>query len=140
MDMTEAGNERPYQELVRIVDDILDACDDDVPCIIKRLDELDEGTQAELFTSDLLNAYQVFYFMFRADPGDLVRERLELNPASFLREGLLLDETDLLEMYFGIRNGTALIAVSDGDKVVAAFSGTGAYAAGCEFLKNPEWQ
>lgn len=138
--MSEADPVRPYHELVALVDGILDACEDDVPCIVNRLAELDDGTLAELFTSDLLNAYQVFYFMFRADPGDLARERLELSSASFLREGLLLDETDLLEMYFGIRDGTALIAISDGDKVVAAFSGTGAYAAGCEFLRNPEWQ
>ena len=138
--MTEAGTQRLYRELVALVDKILDECDDEVPCIVKRLDGIDEPTRAELFVSDLLNAYQIFYFMFRLDPGDLVRERLELDPASSLRGGLLVEETDLLEMYFAIREGKPLIAISDGDKVVAAFSGNGAYEAGRQFLASPEWQ
>ena len=138
--MSDAAAGRPYQELVSIVDKILDACDDDVPCIVKRLDTLTEETRNEILVSDLLNAYQVFYFMFRTDPGELVRERLELNPASFLTGGLLLDETDLLEMYFGLKEGKPVVVISDGDKVFAAFTGNGAYEAGCDFLKNPEWQ
>jgi len=138
--MSEAGNERPYSELVRIVDKILDACDDEVPCIVKRLDGLDERTRDELLISDLLNAYQVFYFMFRLDPGILIRERLELEPASSLRGGLLLDETDLLEMYFGIKDAKAVIVISDGDKIIAAFSGNAAYQQGREYLDKPEWQ
>ena len=138
--MTGAGNERPYHELVRIVDTILDSCDDEVPCIVKRLDGLDDETRNELLISDLLNAYQVFYFMFRLDPGDLVRERLELEPASSLRGGLFLDESDLLEMYFGIKDAKPVVVISDGDRIVAAFSGNSAYEQGREYLDKPEWQ
>ena len=138
--MSDTGAGRPYHELVTIIDKILDACDDDVPCIVKRLDGLSEETRNELLVSDLLNAYQVFYFMFRTDPGDLVRERLDLNPASALRGGLLVAETDLLEMYFGIKDAQAVVAISDGDRIVAAFSGKGAYEQGIRFLENPEWQ
>jgi hypothetical protein len=138
--MSTAGPPLPYPELVSLVDAILDACDDEVPCIATKLGALDETVLAELVVSDLLNAYQVFYFLFRIEPDVLVQERLELEPASSLRGGLLVGETDLLEMYFGIRDGKPLIALSDGDRIVAAFSGNGAYAAGCEFLRNPEWQ
>lgn len=138
--MSTAGLPLTYHELVSLVDGILDACDDEVPCIAKKLGALDEPTLAELVVSDLLNAYQVFYFMFRTEPDILVLERLELEPASSLRGGLLVGETDLLEMYFGIREGKPLVAVSDGDRVVATFSGQGAYDQGCEFLKNPAWQ
>ena len=138
--MTEAGPPYTYEELVRLVDEILDACDEDVPCIAKRLEAVHETGRNELFVSDLLNAYQVFYFFFRTGPGELVRERLELNPASSLRGGLLVDETDLLEMYFGMKEGKPVIAVSDGDRIVAAFSGKSAYRQAREFLESPEYQ
>ena len=138
--MTDAGTGLPYHELVRLTDRILDACDDDVPCIAKKLEGQSEEIRAELVVSDLLNAFQVFYFFFRTDPGELVRERLELEPASSLRGGLLVDETDLLEMYFGIKDAKPFVVISDGDKIVAAFSGKNAYVQGREFLQNPEWQ
>jgi len=138
--MSEEGDPVPFHELVAIVDDILDACDDEVPCIVQRLEALDEPVRADLLTSDLLNAYQVFYYFFRLDPGDLIRELLELNPASSLRGGLLIDETDLLEIYFGIRETKPVVLISDGDKIVATFSGRSAYGQAREFLENPEWQ
>lgn len=138
--MTGAASPLPYDELVALVDDILDTCDDEVPCIVNKLEAVDGPARDEILVSDLLNAYQVFYYFFRADPGDLVRERLELEPASSLRAGLLIEETDLLEMYFGIKERKPVIVLSDGDKIVAAFSGTSAYGQGRQFLDNPEWQ
>ena len=87
-----------------------------------------------------MNAYQVFYYFFRIEPDILVQERLDLEPASSLINGLKIEETDLLEMYFGIRNAMPVIVISDGDKVVATFSGKSAYEQGRMFLKNPEYQ
>ena len=51
-----------------------------------------------------------------------------------------MDETDLLEMYFGMKEGKPVIAVSDGDRIVAAFSGKSAYRQAREFLESPEYQ
>jgi len=82
---------------------------------------------------------QVFYFVFRTEPDDLVRERLELEPASSLVGGLKIDETDLLEMLFGIRDAKPVIVIHDGDKAVATFSGTSAYAQGRMFMTSPEY-
>jgi len=138
--MSGEGDPVPFHELVAIVDDILDACDDEVPCIVQRLEALDEPVRADLLTSDLLNAYQVFYYFFRLDPGDLIRELLELNPASSLRGGLVIDETDLLEIHFGIRDSKPVVLVSDGDKVVATFSGRSAYGQAREFVTSDGWQ
>jgi hypothetical protein len=135
--MSPAGSPRPFQELVTVVDAILDECDDDVPCIVKRLGELDPEIRSELIVSDLLNAYQVFFYFFRTVPDQLVLEGLELEPASSLRAGIRIDEVDLLEMFFVIRESKPVIVIHDGDKAVATFSGGSAYREGKAFLENP---
>lgn len=130
----------PFRELVALIDGILEECEDEVPCIVNKLDGLDEAVQNELLVSDLLNAYQIFYFFFRTEPDALIRDRLELEPASSLRRGLLVEETDLLEMFFSIHANKPVIVISDGDKVVASFSGKSSYGQGRLFLENPEYQ
>ena len=137
--MEPAGTGRPYQELIGIVDAILDACDDDVPCIAKELDAVAEASRNELLVSDLLNAYQVFYWFFRTEPDILTRERMDLEPASSLKTGLLIEETDLLEMYFVVHESIPVIIVHDGDKAVATFSGKTAYEQGREVMEKPEY-
>jgi hypothetical protein len=137
--MTQAGSPRPFRELVDLVDAILEECEDDVPCIVKQLGTLEPADRNELFLSDLLNAYQVFFYFFRVVPDTLVQERLELEPASSLRAGLLIDEVDLLEMIFTIRESKPVIIIWDGEKAVATFSGGRAYADGKEYLENPEY-
>ena len=131
---------RAYQELIDIVDAILDECDDDVPCIAKKLDGVDEASRNELLVSDLLNAYQVFYWFFRTEPDILTRERMDLEPASSLKTGLLIEETDLLEMYFVVHESVPVIIVHDGDKAVATFTGKTAYGQGREVMLRPEYQ
>jgi hypothetical protein len=131
---------RPYQELVAIVDAILDECDDDVPCIAKKLDAVDEASRNELLVSDLLNAYQAFYWFFRTEPDILTLERMDLEPASSLKTGLLIEETDLLEMYFIVHESVPVIVVHDGDKAVATFTGKTAYEQGREVMLRPEYQ
>jgi hypothetical protein len=137
--MEPAGTGRPYQELVGIVDAILDECDDNVPCIVKKLDGLDEASRNELLLSDLLNAYQVFYWFFRKEPDLLTMERMDLEPASSLRNGLLIEETDLLEMYFAVHGSAPIIVVHDGDKAVATFTGKTAYEQGRTMMESPEY-
>ena len=138
--MEPAGTGRPYQELIGIVDAILDACDDDVPCIAKKLDAVDEASRNELLVSDLLNAYQAFYWFFRTEPDILTRERMDLEPASALKTGLLIEETDLLEMYFAVHECVPVIIVHDGDKAVATFTGKTAYGQGRDVMEKPEYQ
>jgi hypothetical protein len=137
--MSSAGSPRPFHELVAVVDAILDECDDDIPCIVKQLGALDPEIRDELIVSDLLNAYQVFFYFFRTVPDVLIIERLELEAASALRSGLMIDEVDLLEMFFVIRESKPLIIIHDGDKAIATFSGHRAYSDGKCYLENPEY-
>jgi hypothetical protein len=139
MSMNTGGSSLPYRELVAMVDAILDECEDDVSCIVQKLGTLDPSVRSELLISDLLNAYQVFFYYFRTVPDTLVMERLELEPASSLKAGLKIDEVDLLEMFFVMRESKPLIIISDGDKAVATFSGNRAYADGKSYLENPEY-
>lgn len=138
--MNDAGTALPYRELVAIVDVILDECDDDVPCIAKKLDALDDAIRSELLVSDLLNAYQAFFWFFRTEPEILTIERMDLEPASSLRAGLKIEETDLLDMYFVIPESEPVIVIHDGDKTIASFSGKDAYRQGRTVMQQPEWQ
>jgi hypothetical protein len=138
--MSEKGATVPYSRLVAIGDKLLEDADDDVALLSRSIDALEQPVRDELLVSDLLNAYQVFYYFFRIEPDILVQELLDLEPASSLINGLKIEETDLLEMYFGIRNEKPVIVLSDGDKVVATFSGKSAYEQGRIFLKTPEYQ
>ena len=138
--MSEKGATLPYSRLVAVADKLLDDADEDIVHLTRGIDALEQPIRDELLISDLLNAYQVFYYFFRIEPDILVQERLDLEPASSLINGLKIEETDLLEMFFGIRNTMPVIVINDGDKVVATFSGKSAYEQGRIFLLNPEYQ
>ena len=129
----------PFRELVALVDTILEECEDNVPCIVKKLGSLEPEVRNELLLSDLLNAYQIFFYFFRTDPGAFVRERLELEPASSLKAGLMIDEVDLLEMFFVLRELKPVVFIFDGEKAIATFSGNRAYSDGKSYLENPEY-
>lgn len=137
--MSEKGSGIPYSRLIAIADKLIETADDDLVQLARDIDALEQPVKDELLVSDLLNAYQVFYYFFRTEPDLLVQELLDLEPASSLVRGLKIEETDLLEMFFGIKDTKPVIAISDGDKVVATFSGKSAYEQGRQFLKNPEY-
>jgi hypothetical protein len=130
----------PYSRLVAVADNLLEDADEDIAHLARSLESLEQPMRDELLVSDQLNAYQVFYYFFRIEPDMLVQERLDLEPASSLIKGLKIEETDLLEMFFGIRDAKPVIIISDGDKVVATFSGKSAYEQGRMFLLSPEYQ
>ncbi len=138
--MSEKGASIPFSRLVAIADNLLEDADDNMVSLVRGIEALDQPVRDELLVSDQLNAYQVFYYFFRIEPDMLVQERLDLEPASSLINGLKIEETDLLEMFFGIRDAKPVIIISDGDKMVATFSGKSAYEQGKEFLKSPEYQ
>ena len=137
--MDPANPHPSFSQLVELVDRMLDDCEEDEECLALRLGHLEPALRNELIVSDLLNAWQVFYFMFRTEPDLLARERMELEPASSLVNGLKIETTDLLEMYFAIRECVPAIVIHDGDKTVAAFSGKSAYAQGREVMQKPEY-
>ena len=123
-----------YRELSRTVDLLLDRVDEDTDALVKELDNFSPEIRDELFRSDLLNAFQVFYFYFREDPGDLERERLELEPASSLIVGVKIDEIELLGLVFRLDNDGGVISVTDDEQILANFHGKGAYRKAKEFI------
>ena len=94
-----------FTELVRIADCLLEESGDDEDALVRRLQTLPVSVLHELIISDLLNAWQVFYYFFRTTPDELIRERLELEPASSLVDGIEIDEIDLLVRVFRVKNG-----------------------------------
>jgi hypothetical protein len=134
------GPQIPYRDLVALVDKLLEESDEDVDLLASKIGALDADVRSELMVSDLLNAYQVFYYYFRTVPGELAKERMELEPASVLKDGLLIDEVDILSLLFFIEDRKAWIIVSDGEKRIASYTGRTAYADGMKYLENPEYQ
>ena len=129
----------PFPELAALADRLLEESDEDVERLAKKIGSLDADMRNELMVSDLLNAWQVFYYYFRTVPDELVKERMELEPASSLPRGLKIDEVEFLELFFIMRDHKPLIVVSDGEKPVATFSGNTAYTNGRNYLENPEY-
>jgi hypothetical protein len=129
----------PYKTLVALADTLFEQCDDNIPCLSRMLDALDSGSRKELLESDLLNAFQVFHYFFRINPDELVKERLELEPASSLITGVKIDEIDLVDLIFSVKNNEPAILVSDGDTVLQTFTGKTAYAQGLKYIENPPY-
>ena len=136
-DMSDAVNEKepiPFSELGRIADQILEKGEDRPDVLARELDDLPPGVRSELLASDLLNAYQVFYYFFRYDPGDLERDRLILQPASALATGVMVTEIDLFEVIFSVDNGVPVFSVSAGEQVIARYRGPDSYKKALLFL------
>jgi len=129
----------PFPELVALADKLLEESEEDVAQLATRIGSLAADIRNELMVSDLLNAWQVFYYYFRTVPDELVKERMELEPASGLLRGLKIDEVEFLELFFVMKDHKPLIVVSDGEKPVATFSGGNAFSDGMQYLENPEY-
>jgi len=129
----------PYQKLIDTADQLFDACEDNVKCLSLRLEALEPTLRNELLVSDLLNAWQVFYYFFRLQPGELIQERLELEPASSLVHGIMIDDIDPLELIFSVTNMEPVIIISDGEHPLVTYKGKTAYAEGLKFMENPPY-
>lgn len=138
MAMSPSAHPIPYPDLVALADRLLEESDEDDTRLARGLDAIEPGAWSELLVSDLLNAYQVFYYFFRTVPDMLVQERMELEPASSLVRGVKIDEIDLLEMIFIVKDGQPKIVISDGEKALMTFPGRNAYSEGLKYLENPE--
>jgi len=126
----------PYSMLINIADSILEDGEDDPDALAAHLDQLDPEIRSELLVSDLLNAFQVFYYFFREDPGDLETDRLILQPASAVLTGVVVTEREFYEVIFRVEKGSPVIVVSDGDSVLAAFHEKGAYRQALTFIDD----
>ena len=129
----------PYNQLVSAADGIFEDCEDDVQCIALQLGKLDTELRSELLVSDILNAFQTFYYYFRIQPNGLMREQLELEPASSVVNGLKIDEIEFLELIFLVKDNEPVIRVTNGEETLATFTGRNAYAEGMKYLENPEY-
>jgi hypothetical protein len=137
--MNPDGSTVPYHTLVALADHLFEECEDDVKCLSHRIDALDSALRNELLVSDLLNAYQVFYYFFRILPDELVGERLELEPASSLTRGVKIDEVELLDLVFSVKDHEPIIEVSDGEQPLMTFTGKNAYTDGLKYIENPPY-
>lgn len=123
-----------YSELYSIADRILEIGEDRPDLLAGELERLPQSIRSELLASDILNAYQVFYYYFRKDPGDLEKDRLTLQPASALSTGVMITETDLFEVIFSVEDEEPLFSVSDGEQVIARFRGNDSYSKVLRFI------
>jgi len=137
--MNPDGSPAPYHILAALADHLFEECEDDVKCLSHRIDALDSDLRNELLDSDLLNAFQVFHYFFRILPDELVCERLELEPASSLTKGVTIDEIELLDLVFSVKNHEPVIMVSDGEKPLMTFKGKTAYTDGLKYIENPPY-
>jgi len=137
--MNPEGSSVPYPVLVALADQLFEECEEDIKCLSHRIDALDSDLRNELLASDLLNACQVFYYFFRVLPDELVGERLELEPASSLAKGIKIDEVELLDLIFSVKDHEPVIMVSDGEHPLMTFKGQNAYADGLKYIENPPY-
>jgi len=125
-----------FPELVRIADCLLEESGEDEDALMRRLEVLPETVKRELLVSDLFNAWQVFYYFFRFVPDELVKERLELEPASSLVKGVAIDEIELLTRIFRVDHNQPEIIVTDGKDPLKTFSGASAIADSRSYIES----
>lgn len=116
-----------FVELAGLADKLFEISDDDDERLAEVLDTLDDKTREALLASDLLNAYQAFYYYFRETPDELTKERLQLSAASDAIVGVMIAELDIYEVIFQMEEGDPVILLTDGEQVHAEFHGPGAY-------------
>ncbi|HVP95108.1 MAG TPA: hypothetical protein VMS89_08065 [Methanoregulaceae archaeon] len=132
--MTAVSQGTPYRELAKLADSLFKASGDDEERLASHLDTVSTDLRHELFVSDLLNAYQVFYYFFRESPGDLGKERMILAPASLLVHGMAILEVDYLEVIFSMDPDEPVITVRDEGQVLANYRGKTAYRDAMQFI------
>lgn len=123
-------------ELFIISERLLTECadGDDVIHLASLLDTAPSEVRTELLHSDLLNAYQAFYYYFRMIPGEIEQERLILEPASALEKGVQVGEIDLLALIVKYYQNDLIVSVSDGTEILKKFKGENAYEKAVAFI------
>jgi hypothetical protein len=126
----------PFSVLSGIVYQILEDCDEDVVCTRMRLTGLEPRFRDAILTSDLLNAWQVFFYFFQEYPNDEAREILSFTPASSLAEGVSIGEYRDCLLTFVMDNARPTIIISDDLQEMRRFSGAQAYRQAINFIDS----
>lgn len=132
--MPEEENVLSYRDMAEIADDLLEKADEDETRLAKELTLLPDPLRRDLLVSDFFNAYQVYYYYFRESPGDLERERLILQPASALVQGVMMAELEFLEIMFRVEDDQPVVSVGDGDRILVNYRGKDAYQRALRFI------
>lgn len=127
-----------YAELTSLADSLYDACEDDDAELARLMHELDPDVAIQLCTSDLTNAAQAYMYAFNEVPALDVYDILLLEPSSQLLHGIKILPIELAELIMGFDQSRKLffIGVWDGEKILAAFSGEGAYDRAADFARE----
>jgi len=134
--MTDGQQAKSYRDLTKIADRLFMQSDDDEEQLAYALDSVEPEVRQELLASDLLNAYQVFYYYFREFPGELAKERLLLLPATSLSHKVVLAEIDYVEVEFRVEQGDPVITLLDEGQVIAKYHGKDAYHSAMQFIDD----
>lgn len=117
-----------------IIDTIFRDCGDDAACIATAIKNQEPEIRDEILSSDLLNAWQVFYYHFADYPGDEAVEFLVFHPAGELSQGVPMGEIDIFTLSFSVIRGEPVISISDDIREVARYTGTSAWTETLRFL------
>ena len=117
-----------------MAEDLLTMADEDEDRLARELDALPGTIRKDILESDFLNAYQVYYYYFRDSPGDLEKERLILQPASALAEGVMIAELEMLEIIFRVEDDQPVMSVRDRDRVLVNYRGKDSYRRALRFI------
>jgi hypothetical protein len=134
--MTDGQQAKSYRDLAKIADRLFMQSDDDEEQLAYALDSVEPEVRQALLASDLLNAYQVFYYYFREFPGELAKERLLLLPATSLSQKVVLAEIDYVEVEFRVEQGDPEITLLDEGQVIAKYHGNDAYRSAMQFIDD----
>lgn len=125
-------------DLPGIADELLDYADEDDERLVQAIMDLSPEIRSELLISDFLNAYQVYIYLFKEIPGELVVDRLLLQPASSLEKGTLLEEIDLVELILRVEGETPVVRVRIEKDILATFKGKDAHRLAIRFAEEFE--
>ena len=127
-----------YADLTLLADDLYDRCNDDDAELARLLHELDPDVAIQLCTSDLTNAAQAYMYAFNEVPDEDVYDILLLEPSSQLLHGVRILPVELAELIMGFdQSGKRFfIGVWNGETIVAAFTGEGAYDRAADFARE----
>lgn len=125
-----------YAELADLVEEILVRCDDDPSCIAAALNTLEPETRDEILSSDLLNAWQVFWYYFQEYPGDEPVEFLVFHSAGELSRGVPMGNAGIFSLTFIVKAGDPCILIEDDITEVARFTGQSSWNEAKKYLEN----
>lgn len=125
-----------YADLADLVEGILDRCDDDPACIADALNALEPGTRNDILSSDLLNAWQVFWYYFQTYPGDEQVEFLVFHSAGELLRGVPMGDVGIFKLTFMVKAGEPCILIEDDIIEIARFKGLSSWSDAKKFIEN----